>query len=42
LADLLCKSIKEKFSSERVHLILNKPRYVNKLGLSAIRVEVEH
>jgi dihydroneopterin aldolase len=42
LADLLCKSIKEKFPSERVHLVLNKPRYVNMLGLSAIRVEVEH
>jgi len=42
LADLLCKSIKENFPSERVHLALNKPRYVNKLGLSAIRVEVEH
>jgi|TARA_B000000441_G_C21675546_1_gene310052 dihydroneopterin aldolase len=42
LADLLCKSIKEKFPSGRVHLVLNKPRYVNKLGLSAIRVEVEH
>jgi len=42
LAHLLCKSIKEKFPSGRVHLVLNKPRYVNKLGLSAIRVEVEH
>jgi len=25
-----------------VRLVINKPRYVNKLGLAAIQVEVEH
>ncbi|MDB3958088.1 dihydroneopterin aldolase [Opitutales bacterium] len=41
LADQLSKGLKEKFPADSVRLIINKPRYVNKLGLSAIRVEVE-
>ena len=42
LADHLAKGLKDKFPADRVRLVINKPRYVNKLGLAAIRVEVEH
>jgi dihydroneopterin aldolase len=42
LADHLAKGLKGKFPIDHVRLVINKPRYVNKLGLAAIQVEVEH
>ena len=40
-AHLLAREIKSRFSAKRVRLIADKPRYVKKLGLHHIRVEVE-
>jgi dihydroneopterin aldolase len=41
-ADLLAVELKEKFVVHKVRLSVDKPRYVKKLGLRDIRVEVEH
>jgi 7,8-dihydroneopterin aldolase/epimerase/oxygenase len=40
-AHLLAVELKEKFSVSKVRLSVDKPRYVKKLGLRDIRVEVE-
>ena len=40
-ADLLAVELKENFSVSQVRLSVEKPRYVKKLGLREIRVEVE-
>lgn len=40
-AHLLAIELKEKFSFSKVRLSVDKPRYVKKLGLREIRVEVE-
>ena len=40
-ADLLAVELKEKFAVHKVRLSVDKPRYVKKLGLRDIRVEVE-
>ena len=40
-AHLLADELKEKFSLSHVRLSVDKPRYVKKLGLREIRVEVE-
>ena len=40
-ASLLAKDLREKFGAQRVRLSVDKPRYVQKLGLRQIRVEVE-
>ena len=40
-AHLLADKLKEKFSVSQVRLSVDKPRYVKKLGLREIRVEVE-
>lgn len=41
-AHLLAVQLKEKFSVSKVRLSVDKPRYVKKLGLRDIRVEVEY
>ena len=38
---LLAEDLKGKFGAQRVRLSVDKPRYVKKLGLRQIRVEVE-
>lgn len=40
-ASLLAEDLKKKFGAQRVRLSVDKPRYVKKLGLRQIRVEVE-
>lgn len=40
-AFLLAEDLKIKFGAQRVRLSVDKPRYVKKLGLQQIRVEVE-
>ena len=40
-ASQLSENIKETFRAQRVRLSVDKPRYVKKLGLRQIRVEVE-
>ena len=40
-ASRLAEDLKSKFEAQRVRLSVDKPRYVKKLGLRQIRVEVE-
>ncbi len=40
-AHLLAERLKEVFAVQRIRLTVDKPRYVKKLGLREIRVEVE-
>lgn len=40
-AALLAEDIKSHFGAKRIHLFVDKPRYVKKLGLRQIRVEFE-
>ena len=40
-ASLLAEDLKGEFGAQRVRLSVDKPRYVKKLGLRQIRVEVE-
>jgi len=41
-AHLLAERLKQKFGVDKIRLSVEKPRYVKKLGLREIRVEVEH